>query len=86
MLTLLQTGWTRWQELASRPADTPATEGPAPAPSPPASAPRPFDWSLVWMSLGVAACFCVILFTGTWFAGARRAARRRADNSKEWYS
>ena len=86
MLTLLQTGWTRWQELASRPADTPATEGPAPAPSPSASAPRPFDWSLVWMSLGVAACFCVILFTGTWFAGARRAARRRADNSKEWYS
>ena len=86
VLTLLQTGWTRWQELASRPADTPATEEPAPAPSPSASAPRPFDWSLVWMSLGVAACFCVILFTGTWFAGARRAARRRADNSKEWYS
>lgn len=86
MLTLLQTGWTRWQELASRPADTPATEEPAPAPSSSASAPRPFDWSLVWMSLGVAACFCVILFTGTWFAGARRAARRRADNSKEWYS
>lgn len=88
MLTLLQTAWTRWQELASQPVETPpASEVPetdsSPAPEP---ALRPFDWILVWMSLGVAGCFCVILFTGTWFAGARRAARRRTDNSKEWYS
>ena len=86
MLTLLQTGWTRWQELTAQPEELPAPVAPA-VPSPAQeTAPRPFDWSLVWMSLGVAGCFCVILFAGTWFAGARRAARRRTDNSKEWYS
>lgn len=87
MLTLLQTAWARWQELASQPEETPAPVQPEAVPSPsPAPVQRPFDWSLVWMSLGVAACFSVITFAGTWFAGARRAARRRADNSKEWYS
>ena len=87
MLARLQAAWSDYRALAAQPTPTPEPIPAAsvtPAPAEPMA--RAFDWSLVWMSLGVAACGGVIALIGIWFAGARRTTRKRADNSKEWYS
>ena len=88
MLARLQAAWADYWALTAQPTPTPepipaASVTPPPAPEPMA---RAFDWSLVWMSLGVAACGGVIAFIGVWFTDARRTVRKRTDNSKEWYS
>lgn len=87
MLARLQAAWSDYRALAAQPTPTPEPIPAAsvtPAPAEPTA--RAFDWSLVWMSLGVAACGGVIALIGIWFAGARRTTRKRTDNSKEWYS
>ena len=87
MLARLQAAWRDYRTLAAQPAPTPEPIPAAsvtPAPAEPMA--RAFDWSLVWMSLGVAACGGIIAFIGVWYSGARRIARKRTDNSKEWYS
>ena len=87
MLARLQAAWSDYRALAAQPTPTPEpipTASVTPAPAEPTA--RAFDWSLVWMSLGVAACGGVIALIGIWFAGARRTTRKRTDNSKEWYS
>lgn len=88
MLASLHTAWSNYQVLTAQPTppEQPVPVAPV-APSPALEpAARAFDWSLVWMSLGVAVCGVVIAFIGAWFAGARRTVRKRSDNSKEWYS
>ena len=88
MLASLRTAWSNYQVLTAQPTPPEQPVPVAPVTPSPALEPaaRAFDGSLVWMSLGVAACGGVIAFIGAWFAGARRTARKRTDNSKEWYS
>lgn len=89
LLAQLTAARQHYDQLAALPAETPdntasAVPPAADAPAPDA-APQGFDRTILWLSLGIAACAAVIVFTGTWFAGARRTARRRA-HSKEWYA
>ena len=89
LLAQLTAARQRYDQLTDLPAETPNDTAPAvpssAEPPTPAAAPQSLDRAILWLSLGIAACAAVIAFTGAWFAGARRTARRRA-RSKEWYA
>ena len=89
LLAQLTAARQRYDQLTDLPAETPNDTAPAvpssAEPPAPADAPQSLDRAILWLSLGIAACAAVIAFTGAWFAGARRTARRRA-RSKEWYA